>query len=98
MARVILGARNVRRSNNATLGWAGLSPHRQVGDASAGAAAKLLLQAMRANQQFDQLGIRPAGHPWPHGRIDDEALALANSAQPCWKRQQQRMVMLQGGR
>src|ERR1700732_3539006 len=58
-----------------------LLPHRKVGDASAAAAAELLLQVMRANEQFDQLGIRLARDPWPDGRIDDEPFALADSAQ-----------------
>ena len=80
------------------IGRAELLLHRQVGDTSAWAGAELLLQAMRTNEQLNQLGIRCAGDPRPDGRIDDETLALADAAEPRRKRQQQRVLVLRDGR
>src|SRR5258706_6256303 len=71
IARVISGGEKGQTQQQRYIGWAELLLHRDVGDASSGAHAELLLQVMRANQQFDQLGIRLAGDPGSQGCIDD---------------------------
>ena len=81
------GARDIRVEKGQAqqqryIGRAQLLPRCQIGDSSAGARAQLLLLAMRANEQFDQLGIRLAGYAGSQGCIDDQPLALADSAQP----------------
>src|ERR1700687_1306949 len=62
-----IGSEKRQAQQQCHIGWAELFPHRQIGDASAGAAAKLLLQAMRANQQFDGLMAASMTRrlPWP---------------------------------